>query len=111
MIYILVKRNNKQQLERILVKGHAKFDEYGRDIVCAAVSGITIGLTNAIEIMFGIKVHAEDDGDGKVDCHVPSSLNSEQTDQIRLIMEAMLISLKSVAEEFPGYIQINEKDV
>lgn len=33
---------------KIEIKGHANFDEYGKDIVCASVSSIVITTINAI---------------------------------------------------------------
>lgn len=37
MIKVNIKKNNNI-LEEITLTGHAKFDEYGKDIVCSAVS-------------------------------------------------------------------------
>ena len=31
------------------VKGHAGYDEYGKDIVCAAVSVLTVNMANSVE--------------------------------------------------------------
>ena len=48
MIKIKVdKKNNK--IEKISIIGHANFDNFGKDIVCAAVSSIAITTVNAIE--------------------------------------------------------------
>ncbi len=42
MIRVLVKKNH------IKISGHAMFDEYGKDIVCAAASSIVITTINGI---------------------------------------------------------------
>ena len=42
MIIITVKKDN------ILIKGHALYDDYGKDIVCSAVSSCVITTINAI---------------------------------------------------------------
>ena len=42
MIKVLVKENIIQ------ISGHAKFDDYGKDIVCASVSSIVCTTVNAI---------------------------------------------------------------
>ena len=47
MIKISIKQEN-EQISEILIKGHALYDEYGKDIVCAAVSSIVITTVNAI---------------------------------------------------------------
>jgi hypothetical protein len=48
MIKIKVKENNNF-IEEVSITGHAMFDDYGKDIVCAAVSSIVITTVNAIE--------------------------------------------------------------
>lgn len=110
MIRIEVERNEHAEVERVFITGHANFGEYGRDIVCAAVSGISIGMVNAIEKMFGVQVHADDDHPGKLDCQLPGDLDDVETaDKIRLLMEAMVVSLKNVADEYPSYVKIEER--
>ena len=47
MINISIKKNNKQYQEFIF-KGHALYDDYGKDIVCAGVSSVLITTVNAI---------------------------------------------------------------
>ncbi len=40
---------NENNLKEIKITGHALYDDYGKDIVCAAVSSIVITTINAIE--------------------------------------------------------------
>ena len=42
----ITKKDNK--ISKITMTGHAKYDEYGKDIVCAAASSIAITSVNAI---------------------------------------------------------------
>ena len=42
MIKVLIKKDN------ITISGHANYDEYGKDIVCAAVSSAVITTVNGI---------------------------------------------------------------
>lgn len=109
MIRIRVKRDGQNRVQRVLITGHAYFDKHGKDIVCAAVSGISIGMVNAIEQLFGVQMHAENDGDGKVDCRLPDEVRDpEQREKIGLLLEAMVVSLQNVADEFPSYVKISE---
>lgn len=41
----LIKNNN--QIKKIIIKGHAMYDDYGKDIVCAAASSTIITSINA----------------------------------------------------------------
>ena len=48
MIKVTVK-TKEDYIKEIKIKGHALYDDFGRDIVCAAVSSISITTVNAIE--------------------------------------------------------------
>lgn len=47
MIKVSVIRNGKK-LDSVEIKGHAMYDDYGKDIVCSSVSSITVTTINAI---------------------------------------------------------------
>ncbi len=47
MIKVLIKKKS-DLYESINISGHANFDNFGKDIVCAAVSSIVITSVNAI---------------------------------------------------------------
>ena len=71
MVKVKVKSEN-EKVKEVLIKGHANFDDFGKDIVCASVSSIVITTVNAItridkdsisydEKGFSIKVIKEND--------------------------------------------------
>jgi len=47
MITIRIKKE-KNQIKEIILKGHAMYDDYGKDIVCAGVSSILTTTVNGI---------------------------------------------------------------
>ena len=47
MIKISIKYE-ENKIKEVLIKGHALYDDYGKDIVCADVSSIVITTVNAI---------------------------------------------------------------
>ncbi len=47
MIKVRIKKNN-ELIESINLKGHAMYDDYGKDIVCASFSTMVITTINAI---------------------------------------------------------------
>ena len=50
MIKIVIKRDvSSQKIISIEVKGHANSDDYGKDLVCAAVSTVITGGMNALQ--------------------------------------------------------------
>ncbi|OYD08246.1 ribosomal-processing cysteine protease Prp [Paludifilum halophilum] len=109
MIRITVNRDEEGRIAGIRVRGHADYGEYGQDIVCAAVSGITIGLTNASESLLGVRLFREEDNtDGELDLRVPAGLSSETDGRVRFLLEAMQSSLRSIADEYKDYVQMDE---
>ena len=48
MIKISIKKENND-IKEISILGHALYDDYGKDIVCASVSSIVTTTVNAIE--------------------------------------------------------------
>jgi len=50
MILIDVKKENNQ-IQSISIKGHAMYDDYGKDIVCSGVSSITITTVNGLILL------------------------------------------------------------
>ena len=48
--------------DSIIIKGHANFDDYGKDIVCAAVSSIVTASVNDMHIVSPNGLSYEDDG-------------------------------------------------
>ena len=48
MIQVTV-TERKGKAESIVITGHAGYAEHGKDLICAAVSGIAFGLCNAMD--------------------------------------------------------------
>ncbi|PTM58280.1 ribosomal-processing cysteine protease Prp [Desmospora activa] len=109
MIQIRVKRDREGRLDQVSIRGHAQAGPYGQDLVCAAVSGIAIGQVNAIESLLGSRVYRiADEEEGYLDCFVPSGLEREQTEKVRLLLEAMTEALRQVAKEHPSHVTFLE---
>lgn len=47
MIKVFIEKN-EEEFNKITISGHAMFDDYGKDIVCSAVSSIVITTVNGI---------------------------------------------------------------
>ncbi|MFD1395300.1 ribosomal-processing cysteine protease Prp [Kroppenstedtia eburnea] len=112
MIRISLYRDGEGGLERVILRGHAGFGEAGEDLVCAAVSGIAVGLTNASETLLGVQIHGDDvdeEEGGYLECGIPEGLMPETREKVRFLLEAMTAALQSVADAYPAYIQIQER--
>lgn len=112
MITINVKRTNfdPHAIREVAISGHALYDDYGKDIVCAAVSAVSISLINAVEALIGIPLETVQ-GDGQLICYVPKLQETPSDEQVQLLMETLVFSLKSIAKEYPSFVTITEKHV
>jgi uncharacterized protein YsxB (DUF464 family) len=104
----MIKRHAKDRsIYSFAVEGHADFAEYGRDIVCAGVSAVTVGTVNAIEVLLGI-VPATRMKNGFLSARMPDHLSGDQQEKLQLLLESMLIMLKSIEQNYGNYIKIQE---
>ena len=100
---INIKANRKDgKIVYLSVLGHANSDVKGKDLVCAAISAITVGGLNALENpnSFNLKVEQGD---------VEVSLKGEANEHDYQVLDTMLIQLKSVAETDSKYVSVIEK--
>jgi len=98
-----IKANRKDgKIVYLSVLGHANYDEKGKDIVCSAVSAVTVGGINALKNpeAFNLKVES-----GEVEI----SLLGRANEYDYQVLETMLIQLKSIAETNSKYIKVIEK--
>lgn len=100
MIKIEVFRKNND-LSKITITGHAKYDELGRDIVCASVSSIAISSIN-LAIKVDDKALTYSDNDGCLEINILK-------DDISYIFINMLDMFNELEETYPRNIKIKEK--
>ena len=103
MIKIKINKTNNKYAS-LVVSGHSNYDEHGKDIVCAGVSAIVVGGLNALTIENKRKISAKVE-DGYVNIDV-LDLND---DKLQLIIDVMVIQLKSIEESYKKNIKIDEK--
>lgn len=87
------------------VKGHALFDEYGHDIVCAAVSSAVQLTVNAISEVIKQKplIKAEQN-------HISLKLVKE-SNQASDFLKALELHISLLAQDYPDSIQITILEV
>lgn len=98
MVKVFVKKENSN-IKEILFKGHALYSDYGRDIVCAAISSIVITTINGIlSIDKGAISYIE-----KPNLVIKINNNSFVCDKL---IENMLNLLKELEHDYPKNIEI-----
>ncbi|KHF40930.1 ribosomal-processing cysteine protease Prp [Halalkalibacter okhensis] len=109
MITVEIARNDERNIVSFTMSGHADAGPHGHDIVCAGASAVSFGCVNAIAALCDVEldVEMEEDG-GFLRCHVPTGLDDVTFEKVQLLLEGMLISLQSIAEEYSRNILVNE---
>src|SRR5690625_3892858 len=110
MITVVVKRANtdNRSIREVSISGHALYGDHGQDIVCAAVSAVSINLINAVEVIVGVPLDTQQE-DGLIVCVVPASVAPKVAERVQLLMETLVFSLKSIAEEYPTFVTITDR--
>ena len=82
------------------ISGHAASDEPGRDLVCAGVSAVSFGITNAL-IGLGLdESHIKlADGYLRVDL-------ADMDEDMNAIVYALIVSLETIEREHDEYISV-----
>lgn len=98
MIKVLVTKKDNI-IEKITMNGHAKYADYGKDIVCAAASSIVITSVNAIlKINEGAIIVNNDD-----DLEIIIKIHDKVTDNL---VENMIDLLLELQEQYKKNINI-----
>ena len=90
------------------VKGHAEYSEAGHDIICAAVSALTINAVNSLEKLTNDTIITEE-SDGNVNCKVAGAVSPES----ELIIKSLRLGLCDIYKEYDSddYIKVFFREV
>ncbi|MBE6642869.1 MAG: ribosomal-processing cysteine protease Prp [Clostridia bacterium] len=97
-------------------KGHAGYAESGDDIVCSAVSAMTMLIINAIEVAYASDVEYtidEDTTDIKVVARgALAEFESDERKRFAIsgLIEAYYLQLNDMLEEYYDYLDVSEQE-
>lgn len=103
MIHIKIQKK-EDYLSEIKLKGHALYDDYGKDIVCAGVSAI---LTTSVNGVLKVNKNA---------CHYKQekdifTIYDIQNDSLtQILMQNMIDLLKELANNYPKNIKVESEE-
>lgn len=109
MIKVTITPNEQGFISEFTISGHAEFADPGEDLVCAGISAISFGMINAVYELLHVELTIEmEQKTGFLHCVVPEQENEQTHEKIQLLLEAMVVSLESVASEYGEYVTINK---
>jgi len=99
-------RDAEDRLSAVFARGHADFDEYGQDIVCAAVSAILQALRVGLEMYAGISLDAFQEP-GELHLRWPESARDDAA--LRAIVTTAELSVERIAEQYPEQVRLTRE--
>ncbi|MCI5807400.1 MAG: ribosomal-processing cysteine protease Prp [Candidatus Faecenecus gallistercoris] len=103
MIKVSVTKKN-QQIQEVSIQGHAMYDDFGKDIVCAAVSSCVITTVNGILEIDKDWILAKQDSKGVL-IQVQNSSDVCQT-----LLANMISLLEELHDQYPKNLKIISKE-
>ena len=100
-----------EQISSFTVEGHANAGKFGEDIVCSAVTAVTVGTVNAIERLANLQqiekyVEYNQDG-GYLKFDTPTDVDVETQKTIQILLQGMIVSLETIELDSKKYMKIN----
>lgn len=113
MIHIVIERAKEtNEIRSFTISGHANAGPHGFDIVCAAVSALSIGAVNAVTTLCHVELPVESGKQGGyLRCDIPSDLSESVQHDVQLLIEGMCVALRDIGREYSKYITMNEKRI
>ena len=96
----------QKKLSGFSLSGHAGYADYGQDIVCASVSSavqMTVnGVTEVLKLNANVNVEEN---------LIEMKLSEQNAQKAQLFLQALLLHLNLLSEDYEGTIQVNLTEV
>ena len=109
MTTITIYKSENGSYRRFTCNGHAGYDDYGKDIVCASVSCLVINTINSMDELVHEKMEiTTDERKGLIDCRFIGDLSS----QGMLLMDSMILGLQGIVSDYgKKYLELKLREV
>lgn len=104
MISIEILSDSKNnQIKEISIHGHSGYADEGSDIICSAVSCLTITIVNSLYEILNCK-----DLEAEVS-YGEAYINTETihyTEQVSLLLKTLVLGFEDIAASYPDYVSV-----
>lgn len=108
MIKAVFFKNSDNYISGFRVKGHADYADSGEDIVCAAVSALTVNAVNSIEYFTSDKFTYKNKS-GFFEFRFKENTSGSEA---QLLLHSLLLGLQAIQKDYSSkYISVTSKEV
>jgi hypothetical protein len=109
-INLILWLDKSRRIRKFEVSGHAGYAEYGLDIVCAAVSALSISAVNGLDYFLPVKPEVEViDPRGFLSCALPD-LEPQTLEQAQWILHTMVLGVEAIQQNYgEKYLKITRR--
>lgn len=93
------------KIEGFEFRGHADYDEFGYDIVCAAATSNAIAVINSLESLQNVSFEKMEAKEG----YICAIIKQDCLDRSQLLLEHLKLAIEQISSEYPKNIKIFEK--
>lgn len=99
-----------QRIRKFELSGHAGYAENGQDIVCAAISALSISAANGLELFLPQKPEVQvRDSDGYLTCSLPE-LDLQTLEQAQWILKTMVLGIEKIRQSYgQKYVKMTQR--
>jgi len=99
------------QLVAFTYEGHADFDDYGKDIVCAAVTAQCMMTYNGLDEVMKIRNVLDMNQDGGYLSVSIDSASPDEKKEAQILMETLLLGIRAIELQHGNFIKLIEEEV
>ncbi|SCX00210.1 hypothetical protein SAMN02910339_00134 [Lachnospiraceae bacterium YSD2013] len=103
MTHLKFYRDGNDKLTGFECKGHAGYAEAGEDIVCAAISILTINFVNSVELLTDSFPEVVEDADKG---YLKVTIKEYDKADVQLLFNSLSLGLDNIREEYPKFFDL-----
>lgn len=97
MITVTFHKARSGEYKGFMCSGHAGFDAYGKDIVCASVSVLVINTVNSLEEIAHEQMTVEtDEEQGIISCNLEHAPN----EAAKILLDSLVLGLSQIEKQY-----------
>lgn len=98
---------NKDNLVGVECSGHTGYADFGKDVLCATLSGLVQSCYLGLKKVIGIKIDcSRDDNNGYIKYELPLDIESEKLSKSQILLETLKASIEDLIEGYSKYISM-----